>query len=55
VGQMEAHFGFFGDLSQTCNKLRNCFGCTHCNYKVTWVKWKITLVHLEMVLILAKI
>jgi hypothetical protein len=55
VGQMEAHFGFFGDLSRTCNKLKNCFGRTHWNYKMTWVKWKFALVHLEMVLILVKI
>jgi hypothetical protein len=62
VGQVEAHFSSFRDsvnihtrlvhdLRQTCNRLRNCFWHTRWNSYVTWVKWKLILVHLVIVLI----
>jgi hypothetical protein len=35
------------------NRLENHFGNTQWNSKVTWVKWKLASVYLEMVLILA--
>ena len=42
------------DLHQTYHQLRNCFGCSRWNSKATWVKWKLILLHLEIVLILAQ-
>jgi hypothetical protein len=55
MGQMEAHFDPFGDsvnlharlvhgLRRTCNRLRNRFGRTGWNSKVTWVNWKLASV-----------
>jgi hypothetical protein len=39
-------------LCQTYHRLRNHFGCTGWYFKVTWLKWKLDSVCLEMVLIL---
>jgi hypothetical protein len=36
------------------HRLANCFGRTRWNSLVTWVKWKLVLVHLEIVLISAQ-
>ena len=60
--QVEAHFGPFGDsanldarwvhgLRRTYHRLRNCFGRTQWNSQVTWVKWNLVSVRLEMVLV----
>jgi hypothetical protein len=38
-------------LRQTRNRLRNHFGCTRWNSLVTWAKWKLASVRLELVLI----
>ena len=62
VGQVEARFGPFGDsvnlnarwvhgLCRTCNRLRNYFGRTQWNNYVTWVKWMLVSVHLDILLI----
>jgi hypothetical protein len=62
VGQMEAHLGPFGDsvnlhsrlvhsLRRTCNRLENGFGHTQWNSYMMWVRWKLILVHLEIVLV----
>jgi hypothetical protein len=61
LGQVEAHFSPFGDslnlwtrlvhrLGQTCHRLRNHFGNKRWNFQVTWVKWKLVSVSLEIVL-----
>jgi hypothetical protein len=58
--QVEARFSLFDDsanldvrkvhgLCQTYHSLRNHFGCTRWNSKVTWVMWNLVLVHLEIV------
>jgi hypothetical protein len=39
-------------LHGTYHRLENHFGCTQWYSYVTWVKWKLILVHLETVLIL---
>jgi hypothetical protein len=39
-------------LRQRYHRLKNHFGCTQWNSKVTWLKWKLILAHLEIVLIL---
>ena len=63
VGEVEAHFSLFGDsinldpslvhsLHRTRNRLGSRFGCTRWNSKATWVKWKLILLRLEIVLIL---
>ena len=63
--QLEAHFGLFGDsanldarsvhgLHRTWNRLGSHFGCTRWNSKVTSVGWKLILLCLEIVLILAQ-
>jgi hypothetical protein len=62
VGQMEAHFGPFGDtvnldaryvlgLRQAYHRIRNHFRRTRLYSYVMWVKWKLVLVPLEIVLI----
>jgi hypothetical protein len=59
MGQVEARFGPFGDsvnlhtrlvhdLCRTCNRLENHFGHTQWNSYVTWVKWKLLLVRLDI-------
>jgi hypothetical protein len=64
VCQMEAHFGLFGDsvnlgtrsvhgLRKMYHRHGNHVGCTRCNSKVTWVKWKLVSVHMETTLISA--
>ena len=60
--QLEAHFGPFGDsanldarsvdgLHRTYHRLRNHFGRTQWNSKVTWVMCNLVLVHLKMVFV----
>jgi hypothetical protein len=39
-------------LHQIYHRLKNHFGCTQRYSMVMWLKWKIDLVHLEIVLIL---
>ena len=62
VGEVEARFSPFRDsinldassvhgLHRTWNRLGSRFGCTRWNSKATWVKWKLILFHLEIVLI----
>ena len=41
-------------LHRTWNRHRSRFGCTQWNSKATWVKWKLILLRLEMVLISAQ-
>ena len=41
-------------LDRTWNRLGSHFGCTRWNSKVAWVKWKLILLCLEIVLILAQ-
>ena len=59
---MEAHLSLFGDsvnldtrhvhgLRQMHYRLRNHFGCTRWYSNVTWVKWILVSVHLEIVLV----
>ena len=59
--QLKAHFGPFGDsgninarwvhgLRRTYHGLRNHFGRTRWNSKVTWVMWNLVFVRLETVL-----
>ena len=59
---MEAHLSLFGDsvnldarhvhgLRQMHYRLRNHFGCTRWYSDVTWVKWILVTVHLEIVLV----
>ena len=38
----------------TYHRFENHFGCTRWNSYVTWLKWKLFLVHLEIVLILTQ-
>ena len=58
---MEAHLCLFGDsvnldarqvhgLRQMHYRLRNHFGFTRWYFDVTWVKWMLVSVHLEIVL-----
>jgi hypothetical protein len=60
-GSSEAHIGPFGDnvnldarmvhgLYRMFHRLRNHFGCTRWYTYVTWIKLKLILVHLEIVL-----
>jgi hypothetical protein len=62
VGQVEACFGLFGHcvnldiryvhgLRRMYHRLKNHFGHTRWYSYMTWVKWKVVLVHLEIVLI----
>jgi hypothetical protein len=62
VGQVETHFSPFGDSVNLDARLvhglyrmnhghGNHFGRTRWNSKVTWVKWKLASVSLEIVLI----
>jgi hypothetical protein len=64
VGQVEARLGPFGDIVNLSARqvhgfrrmyhgLGNHFGHTCWYSKVTWVKWKLVLSHLEIVLISA--
>ena len=59
--RLEDCFSPFGDstnlnarevygLRRTYHRLRNCFGSTRWNSYVTWLKWKLVLVHLDIVL-----
>ena len=59
---MEAHFSLFGDsvnldarhvhgLRKMHYRLRNHFGCILWYSDVTWVKWILVSVHLEIVLV----
>ena len=41
-------------LDRTWNRLGSRFRCTRWNSKVAWVKWKLILLCLEIVLILAQ-
>ena len=65
VGEVEARFSPFGDsinldaslvhsLHRTRNRLGSRFGCTRWNSKATWVMWKLILLLLEIVLLLAQ-
>ena len=65
VGQVEAHFGPFGDsvnldaslmlgLRRTVHRLENHFLHIQRYPLVMWVKWKLVLVCLEIVLIKAQ-
>jgi hypothetical protein len=38
-------------LRRTYCKLKNHFGCTRWNSKVTWVKWNLVLVYSEIILV----
>jgi hypothetical protein len=60
--QVEDHFSMFGDsvnldarlvhgLRQTYQRFENHFGHNRWYSYVTWIKWKLDLVHLEIVLI----
>jgi hypothetical protein len=60
--QVEARFSLSRDsanlderqvhgLCRTYHCLRNCFGRTRWNSKLTWVMWNLVLVHLETVLV----
>ena len=62
LSQVEARFTPFGDsvnigaryvygLRQMHHRLRNHFGCTRWYSDITWVKWGLVSVHLEIVLI----
>jgi hypothetical protein len=62
VGQVEVGFSLSRDsvnlsarwvhgLRRTYHRLENHFGCTRWYSYMTWVKWKLLLVSLEMVLI----
>jgi hypothetical protein len=62
VGLVESHFGPFGDvvsvsarqmhsLHQMYHRLRNYIGHTRWYSLVTRLKWKLVLVHLDIVLI----
>ena len=62
TGQVEARFSPFGDsvdldarqvhgLRQMHYRLRNHFGCIRWYSDVTWVKWILVSVHLEIVLV----
>ena len=62
MGQVEARFSPFGDsvnlntrymygLRRTHHRLRNHFGCIRWCFDVTWVKWRLALVQLEIVLV----
>jgi hypothetical protein len=66
VGHVESCFSPFGDgvsvsarkvhgLRQTYHRPINCFGRTRWYSEVTRLKWKLVLVHLEIVLLLCKI
>ena len=66
VGQVEACFGLFGDgvnlntsqvhgLRQTYHRLENYFRCIRTYSLVMWLKWKLVLVYLEIVLISAQV
>jgi hypothetical protein len=63
--QVQARFGPFGDsanldarqvhsLRQTYHRLKNHFGHTQWYSELTRLKWKLILVHLEIVLILTQ-
>jgi hypothetical protein len=65
IGQLEAHFGPFRDsinlearyvhgLRRTYYRLGNHFGRHRWHSYVTWVKWKLILVYLEIMLTLAQ-
>ena len=65
MGEVEAQFSPFGEsvnldaslvhgLHRTWNRLGSRFGCTRWNSKAMWVKWKLILLCLEIVLILAQ-
>ena len=42
------------DLRRTWNIIGSHFGCTQWNSNAAWVKWKLILFHLEIVLISAQ-
>ena len=65
VGHVESHLFLFADsvsvgarlvhgFRQTYHRLRNHFGRTRCNHKVTRFKWKLVSVRLEIVQILTQ-
>jgi hypothetical protein len=65
VAEVEPRFGPFKDSAnldarkvqvwcRTYHSLRNCFGRTRWNSKVTWVMWNLILVHLKTVLVSAQ-
>jgi hypothetical protein len=41
-------------LCRTYHSLRDYFGCTRWNSKVTWLMWNLVLAHLEIVLLLVQ-
>jgi hypothetical protein len=63
MSHVESHFSRFGDnvsisarmghgLYRTYHRHRNCFRCTRWVSKVTRIKWKLSFVRLEIVLVL---
>jgi hypothetical protein len=65
MGHVKSHFGLLRDsvsagtrqvysLRQTYHRLRNRFGCTGWYSYVAKLKWKLILVHLEIMLILTQ-
>jgi hypothetical protein len=65
MGQVESHFGLFGDsvsvrailmhgLPRTYHRPGNHFGRRQWNCYVTWAMWNLVLVRLEIVLILTQ-
>ena len=65
MGHVEPRFDPFGDsisvgaryvhdLRRTYHRLRNHFGCTRWNSKVTWVMWNLISICLEKVLVLVQ-
>jgi hypothetical protein len=62
VGPVEGRIGPFGDnvnlnarsmhgLRRMYHRLGNHFECTRWYFYVTWVKWKVVSIHLEIMLI----
>jgi hypothetical protein len=62
VGHVEPCFGLFGDsvsvgakkvhgLRRTYHRLKNHFGRTQWNCLVTWARWNLVSVYLQIVLI----
>ena len=61
VGHVESHFSPFGDsvrlvhdLRQTYYRLRNRLGCTRWYSLVMRLRWKLTSVHLETLVVLVQ-
>ena len=48
------HTSYMCGLRQMHHRLRNNFGCTQWCADMMWVKWRLVLVHLEIVLVSMK-